>query len=143
MKGYPSWFTPKLISIIMALLFLTGLLLAPTTLVLRMQLEFPWRLNSDYKVFTAALHAFFSLITIAVIGALSSIHMRQEWKREKNRLSGIILLSILFFLTLTGLGIYYFGNDSLSTISSVSHLAAGIVVFVIYVWHLSWSRLNK
>ena len=143
MKGYPSWFTPRLISIILAILFVTGLLLAPTTLQIRLQLDFPWRLNSDYKVFTAALHSFLSLITIAMVGALSSIHMRQEWKREKNRLSGILLLGTLFFLTLTGLGIYYFGNDFLSSISSVSHLVAGIIVFLIYIWHFSWNRFNK
>ncbi len=143
MKGYPDWFTPKLISIIMASLFFTGLLLAPTTLQFRLQFDVPWRLNSESKILTAALHSFFSLVTIALVGALSSIHMRQEWKRDKNRLSGIILLSVLLFLTLTGLGIYYFGDDLLSSVSSVSHLVVGIIVLVIYVWHLSWSRFNK
>ena len=124
----------------MGVLFVTGLLLAPTTLNLKLDVETPWRLEADRRIQVAALHAFFAFGSLVVLGALSSIHMRQEWRRGNNRASGLILVAIFGFLTLTGLGIYYFGDEGLSAFSSLSHLAVGVFIALIYLWHILWFK---
>lgn len=140
MKGYPKWFSANLITTILAILFLTGLLLAPTTLVVRLEKEIPWRLSTNSHVVAAALHVFFGFVALAVVGALSSIHMRKEWNRKRNRVSGMSLVGLFIFLSLSGLGIYYFGNETLSLLSSVSHLVVGVLIAAVYVWHLAYKK---
>lgn len=140
MRGYPKWFSPSFISFFLGVLFLSGLLLTPTTLEMKLEWSVPWRLGSDSKLFVAATHAFFSLAALVIVGALSSVHMRQEWKAGKNRSSGVTLLATFAFLCISGLGIYYFGNELLSVISSVSHLVVGILFLLVYVWHIFWFK---
>lgn len=142
MKGYPKWFSANLITTILVVLFLTGLLLTPTTLVVRLEKEVPWRLSADSRVVVAGIHLLLALVALAIVGALSSIHMRKEWNRKRNRASGITLVGIFVFLSLTGVGIYYFGNETLSLLSSVSHLVVGLLIAAIYVWHLSYKKKN-
>ncbi|MGE5086215.1 MAG: hypothetical protein ACM3MG_07935 [Bacillota bacterium] len=140
MKGYPKWFSANLITTILAILFLTGLLLTPTTLVVRLEKEVPWRLTADSRVVVAGIHALLALISLAIVGALSSIHMRKEWNRKRNRLSGMSLVGIFIFLSLSGLGIYYFGNETFSVFSSVRHLIVGLLISAVYVWHLAYKK---
>ena len=123
-------------------LFLTGLLLAPTTLVVRLEKEVPWRLSTESRVVVAGIHLLLAFIALAIVGALSSIHMRKEWNRKRNRASGITLVGIFVFLSLSGIGIYYFGNETLSLLSSISHLVIGVFIAAIYVWHLSYKKKN-
>ncbi|MDG0818179.1 hypothetical protein [Bdellovibrio svalbardensis] len=140
MKGYPKWFSVKFISICLGVLFLTGLLLTPTTLEVRLDKTVPWRLSADSRVAVAGIHTLLALISIAIVGALSSIHMRKEWNRKRNRVSGISLVAVFVFLALSGLGIYYFGNETLSVLASVSHLTVGILILFIYIWHLLYKK---
>lgn len=142
MKGYPKWFSAAFISSIFAVLFASGLLLAPTTLEIKLDWDIPWRLSPDSKIMIAALHTFFSFVSLVVIGALSSIHMRQEWKLGKNRISGATLIATLIFLSFSGLGIFYFGSEKLSAAASLSHLGVGVAFLGIYAWHIFWFK-NK
>ncbi|MBO9667034.1 MAG: hypothetical protein J7501_09495 [Bdellovibrio sp.] len=142
MKGYPKWFSAKFITTTLAVLFLTGLLLTPTTLAVRLEKEVPWRLTADSRVVVAFLHALLAFIALGIVGALSSIHMRKEWNRKRNRASGATLVATFVFLCLSGLGIYYFGNETLSLYSSISHLIVGILIAAIYVWHLAYKKPN-
>ena len=135
MKGYPKWFSAGMITVLMSFLILTGYLLAPTTLELRLQWSMPWRLTADDRIWMAALHALGAMIIFSLMGALWSLHMRQEWRRKKSRWSGTGMVVCLILLGLTGLGIYYFGNEKLSNFSSLSHLVLGIVVSLIYGAH--------
>lgn len=143
MKGYPKWFTANFISTCAGILFLTGILLAPTTLQVRLDRTLPWRLEADSRVVVVALHALVSFIAIAIVGALSTIHMRREWHHKRNRVSGITLVSIFVFLSLSGLGIYYFGNETLSLFSSMSHMIVGILILGFYVWHLMYKKTSS
>lgn len=135
MKGYPKWFTKYFIAAVIFSLFATGVLLTPTTLELRFQWKTLWRLNEENRILIAAMHVIIGFLTCSLMGALWSIHMRHEWRRKKNRLSGIILVSAITLLMLSGVGIYYFGNEKLVLLTSGSHLFIGITIFGIYIWH--------
>lgn len=112
----------------------------PTTLQVRLDKTLPWRLSADSRVVVAGIHALLALISLAIVGALSSIHMRKEWNRKRNRVSGMTLVITFVFLSLSGLGIYYFGNETLSLLSSISHSGVGILVLGLYIWHLIYKK---
>ena len=136
MKGYPKWFSVSFVTLIMSLLMITGDLLIPTTLELRLQWQMPWRLSADHRILVAAAHAIMALIVFSLMGALWSLHMRQEWRREKSRWSGASMVGSIILLGLTGVGVYYFGNEKLAYFSGLSHLVLGLLVSGIYFVHV-------
>ncbi|MDX1914350.1 MAG: hypothetical protein SFU55_02100 [Methylophilus sp.] len=116
-------------------LFVTGMMLAPTTLALKLEWSVPWRLSSDWHIGMSAMHVTFSFMTLMYIGALWTIHMRSGWGKRKNQITGLIMLLIFLTLTLTGLGIYYLGDESLSTYASGIHLIAGLSIPLCFGLH--------
>ena len=143
MKGYPKWFSVIFISSIVFLLSLTGLLLAPTTLSLRFSLPIMWRLVGEQHGYIAAIHVVVGLISFALVGALWSLHMRQEWKRKQKRMSGVFLNLLMVILGLTGIFIYYVTNEYWLLLTSTSHLVAGIVLVLIYLLHAIFLKTQK
>lgn len=143
MKGYPAWFTRELIAGIFLALFVSGLVLAMNTFEMRLQWDVPWRPSGDLRIATAALHAFFSLVTLGILGALWSLHMRLEWRRKKQRASGAGLTALFVFLALSGLGIYYLSSEALALWTSLAHLAAGVFIFLVFFWHILKVSLRK
>lgn len=136
MKGYPKWFSVTMITSLMSLLMITGYLLAPTTLELKLQWEVPWRLTVEHRTYMAAAHAVMALVIFSLMGSLWTLHMRQEWRRGNSRLSGVGMVVSLLLLGLTGVGIYYFGNEKLSQLSSLSHLGLGVLLTLVYFGHV-------
>ncbi len=136
MKGYPKWFSVTMITGLMSLLMVTGYLLAPTTLELKLQWPMPWRLSVEQRTLMAAAHAIMALVIFSLMGSLWTLHMRLEWKRGASRFSGIGMVASLVLLGLTGVGIYYFGNEKLSQFSSLSHLGLGIWLTIVYFSHV-------
>lgn len=141
-KGYPGHFYSILMLTITAL-FVTGCLLVPTTFNLKLEWDVPWRLSSEQHIGMAAAHATLSLIMAAIIGALWSIHMRAGWRRRKNHHSGLSLLIIIVLLGISAMGIYYFGDEQSSMLSSVAHLLMGISIPVLLLVHVIHGRKSQ
>ena len=134
MKGYPKWFYLMLCSVLVAL-FATGTLLAPTILDLKLEWDMPWRLASDQRIGVAALHTLLSFLTLTLIGALWSVHMRSGWKRRSNHHSGLGLIVVMLLLLITGIGIFYLGDEDNAMIASLGHMAIGGMLPVIFSYH--------
>ncbi|HEX5055095.1 MAG TPA: hypothetical protein VFX02_01215 [Gammaproteobacteria bacterium] len=139
MKGYPKWFFSLINGAVIAL-FLSGCLLAPATLDLRLEWDMPWRLEGAQRVLTVSLHALLAFIVLMLVGALWSVHMRFNWRHRKQRCSGLGLAILWLFLMLTGLGIYYLGDAQASVVAAVSHMAAGVLVIFWFAWHVVRGR---
>jgi cation transport ATPase len=142
LKGYPKQFYTILMLIITAL-FVTGCLLLPTTLNLKLEWDVPWRLSSDQHINMAAAHAILSLLMVGIIGALWSIHMRMGWKRRRNYLTGFSLLVIMVLLGVTAIGIYYLGGEQASVFSSVGHAVMGVAIPFVLAIHIAIARGHK
>lgn len=134
MTGYPRWFVPALLAA-MLLMVLTGVLLAPTTLALRLELAMSWRLPGAARVLMAALHAAGGFALLVLMGALWSVHMRSGWRRRQQRASGLLLGLLLLGLALTALGVYYAGEESLGTAAALLHLGLGALLAATFGWH--------
>lgn len=135
MKGYPKWFTPKMIHFIVAGLFVSGVFLVPTMLNARLHWDVEWRLTSDARIFMTFLHVLFGLFTFALLGALWAIHMRYWWRRYKGRASGTALVITFLILGVSGVGILYAGAESLVTGTAAVHTLVGLLFAAPYIWH--------
>ncbi|MCJ9428657.1 hypothetical protein [Kordiimonas marina] len=134
MKGYPKLFGWTLILTAFGLL-LSGLLLIPSMLDFRLEMDVPWRLGASARLMTAALHAGVAFLMLMFLGALWSVHMRGHWRKGKHRVSGSLLVSSFVLMALTGLGIYYFGGEGLSLGASIAHVGAGLFGTGLFLWH--------
>jgi uncharacterized membrane protein len=137
MKGYPYWFLTLLVSAI-AMLLATGLLLAPGTLLFKADIELAWRLPSAYRILVTSTHAALGFLLMLLVGSIWSIHMRSGWRRQKQRLSGLLLAILFLILFLTPVAIYYAGEESIGTIAAFLHLIIGILIVFPFAWH--WIR---
>ena len=123
------------------MLFISGCLLAPTTLDFRLQYDMPWRLSGDARIMTVSLHVFVSFLIVMALGAIWHLHMRIGLRKGKNVYSGLFLVGSLLVLTLTGVGVLYFGNERMSVFSSLSHLAAGLLLMALFIYHYIKGRM--
>jgi len=127
MKGYPRFFSP-LLWVTLASLLITGLFLAPGVLVMRLEWDVTWRLSSGMRTWIAAAHASFAFVVLSMFGALAAVHMRAGFRRQRNRTTGLLLLSAFVVLALTALGIYYLGDEKFGVWASTVHLVVGLLV---------------
>ena len=139
MRGYPRRFLPLLLGAI-ALAWVSGMLLAPTTLVLRAGWPLPWRLAPGARLGVAALHAAAAFAMLFLCGALWSLHMRIGWRRRGQRRSGASMALLQLVLALTALAIYYAGDDTIANAGALLHLGAGVLLALPLAWH--WRRAH-
>ncbi len=140
MKGYPSWFL-RLLLLAMLVLLISGVLSVPNTLIMRAEFEFDWRLSNATRLWTSAIHAGFGFLMLLLVGAIWGIHMRSGWRRHKHRRSGLSLALLFLMLALTAVAIYYLGDSASANWSAYLHLAAGVLVNLLFGWH--WWRGHR
>lgn len=134
MKGHPRWFRSALMAV-GASVVVSGLLLAPSMLMMRAEIDVPWQLQGSQRVGVAAWHALSAMFATWVVGALWTVHMRAGWRRRLQRVSGAFLVGLLSVLALSALGIYYFGDEAWSLVSAWLHLGVGLLITLPFAWH--------
>ncbi|MFP5391726.1 MAG: hypothetical protein ACLGI6_09290 [Gammaproteobacteria bacterium] len=134
MKAYPSWFLRTLLCVLL-LVLVTGVLLAPTTLVMRFEMDVPWRLPGDARTWAAAGHAAVGFAMLMMLGFLWSVHMRSGWRRRKHRASGITVAVLLLLLAVSAVGVYYLGEETLGAAAAAVHLGVGLLAVLPFGWH--------
>lgn len=142
MKGYAPGFRRLVIGTVLVLIA-SGLLLAPTTLDMRLQWPVPWRLPGEARLWTAALHTLTSYLMLCLLGILWMVHMRAGWHRKRNHWSGIAMVTLMSALTLTGVGIFYFGEARASIVASTMHLGLGLGVPFLFLYHYVNGRRDR
>jgi cation transport ATPase len=85
------------------------------------------------------LHGAAAMAALILLGALIN-HVRKGWKARKNRSSGITLLTVILFLTVTGYGLYYAGDEQLRSLISRWHTWIGLAVFLLIPVHVLIGR---
>lgn len=137
LKGYPRWMLTTTVVSIVALA-LTGLLLTPTTLVVRFAFDIAWRLPSAYRIMCSAAHAAFGSAALLVVGSLWSVHMRSGWARGQHRTSGLLLAMFMLLLAASALFISYAGEAAIGDAAALVHLIGGGALAAVFGWH--WWR---
>ena len=80
-------------------------------------------------------------IVFNVLG-LILYHIKPGWRQERQRPSGVLLLTVCVILILTGWGLYYVGGDELRNWISISHSILGVLLPLVIFLHV-WSVRHR
>lgn len=138
MRGYPSWFY-RILIVSFTSLIISGLLLTPNALVFRLEWNIAWYFPEAIRLWVVAFHVLVGFFVASQLGALWSVHMRIGWRHHKNIRSGLSMVFTLLALVLTGIGIYYLGED-LSVSASVAHILIGFSLPCLFIYHIVAGR---
>lgn len=108
-------------------------------IVLHDVLQWGWML-SERRLLIA--HGVAAAITLVVIGALLPLHIRLAYHVKRNLKSGIAALSLIAFLGLTGLLLYYSGEDWRDVVRW-SHFVVGTIACLAIPAHVWLGRRQK
>ncbi|MBA3582270.1 MAG: hypothetical protein H0W44_07445 [Gammaproteobacteria bacterium] len=137
MRGYPALFS-NFITLIVALLFLSGCLLIPTMLDMRLEWELDlWRPSNNWRWSIAIIHTLTAIVMALILGALWSIHIRVGLRQKKHHRSGLLMLALFTALMLTSVIIFYSGNEQISVYASLIHTLIGGALLMLFYYHRS------
>jgi uncharacterized protein YybS (DUF2232 family) len=139
MNGYPNAFN-HLLRLVLGMVFASGVLLIPNALDMRLGWHVPWALGGDLRAWMVSSHAASVYLTLLLAGALWTVHMRAGWLRQENVASGISLVLALSLLALTGLLLYYAGDEDLINSAVVMHIILGLMLPALLVGHILGAR---
>ncbi|MGH7953346.1 MAG: hypothetical protein ACREFE_15740 [Limisphaerales bacterium] len=87
-----------------------------------------------------AVHGFSAMFFVLLLGTLLVSHIQRAWLGRKNRPNGVLFLSAVGLLTLSGYALYYLGNESLRDADAQFHLWLGVVTPALLGWHIWCGR---
>lgn len=134
LKGYPRWVLPA-IGTAYAALLVSGLLLIPTMLVMRLEWELAWRLPGSWRLASVVAHAAGGSFLLITLGSLWTVHMRAGWARGLQRKSGLGLSVSMLMLAVTAVAIAYAGEARIGTAASLLHLVCAAASTALFAWH--------
>jgi hypothetical protein len=74
---------------------------------------------------------------LLVLGALLTDHLPRGWRQERERPSGLSLVTLCAILIISGWGLYYFGQEELRAATSWVHSVLGLLLpcaVGVHVW---------
>ena len=74
-----------------------------------------------------AIHGIVAAAAVFLFGWIAGSHIGAHWKRNVNRVSGILLIAFFAALALTGLGSYYLTGESIRSGTAAVHEMAGLL----------------
>lgn len=92
---------------------------------------------SPAEAWMLRLHGLSMLAALFLCGSLLKTHMLKAWQIRRNRWTGLLAVSLLLVLAVTGYLLYYFSNEDLRPILSVVHWVPGIALtfsLPMHVW---------
>jgi hypothetical protein len=98
---------------------------------------------SPWKSWSLQIHGGAAMATLVLIGMLLSTHVRNAWRARRNRSNGVVLISLLGILILTGYFLYYASNERLRACSSWIHIVLGFLLPMMLVFHVVAGRRSR
>ncbi len=83
-----------------------------------------------------AVHGLAAMLALLALGAIAVLHVRESWKRRRNRWSGLVAATALGVLVVTAFGLYYIGSDWLRRYTSLVHLIVGVAMPLLILAHI-------
>ena len=81
------------------------------------------------------LHGLMLIPALLGFGGLFVVHMPKGWKDKYQRNIGIGLTALVAELILSGYLLYYVGDDTVRSWSSIAHWVIGLATPIVFIWH--------
>jgi len=86
------------------------------------------------------VHGGAAMVTLLLLGALIPVHLMRAWRSRRNRVSGLIMATLNATLIVTAFGLYYLGSETLRPWMSLTHIAAGFSLSLLFPIHIFLGR---
>ena len=88
------------------------------------------------------LHGSAAMVFLVLLGAVAALHAPLGWRERRNRMSGALLSAALTVLLVTGIVLYYAGDERVRTLSSTVHWCLGLAAVVLLGAHVWLGRVS-
>lgn len=89
------------------------------------------------------VHGAAAMAALVLIGTILTAHVRFAWRADRNRMNGIISLTTLGILIITGYALYYSGDERFRAWNSWIHLGFGLALPAILLIHVAAGRKTR
>jgi len=89
------------------------------------------------------LHGAGAMVMLVLFGGLIPFHVRVGWRRNRNRMTGSLMLGANAALIVTAFGLYYAGAEPVREWASDVHIAVGLALPALLVWHVVRGRWRR
>lgn len=86
------------------------------------------------------IHGCFAAFSIWCFGLIFVIHIKRGWRKKLNRLTGSVVVLLMLVLLLSGLGLYYLGDENLRASTSTVHWLVGLIAGIALPAHIFFGR---
>jgi hypothetical protein len=83
------------------------------------------------------------MLVLILLGTLLPLHMKFALRAGRNLRTGLTLFGVFSFLSVTGYGLYYAGDEHLRAWTSAAHLWVGLtlpVMMSLHIWRGKTTR---
>lgn len=131
----PNWLR-WLIYILTAILGLTGIIWLISHYTSPHNDDIP----QPIQAWMMKLHGLAVMPALFVYGSLLRSHMIKAWNGKMNRNTGLISVSILALLTISGYMLYYIADEKLRSYTSLAHWIIGLCLLLALPLHIITGR---
>jgi len=88
-------------------------------------------------------HGAAAMLVLILLGTLLPLHMKFALRAGRNLRTGLTLFGVFSFLSVTGYGLYYAGDEHLRAWTSAAHLWVGLtlpVMMSLHIWRGKTTR---
>ena len=87
----------------------------------------PWALR---------VHGAAAMLFLIVLGSLIRTHIMHGWNLQRNRRTGVVMITTVTVLTVTGYALYYAGGEATRPLFSTLHWVLGLGCPALLFWHI-------
>ena len=86
------------------------------------------------------LHGGAAMLALILLGSLVPLHIQRAWISNRNRVTGLLMVTFNAILILTAFWLYYAGSDFLRKWTSTIHTAVGLLLPALLLIHILIGR---
>lgn len=88
-------------------------------------------------------HGIAAYAFLVVLGTVLPVHISMGWRQQRNRVTGVTVLTVCTILSLTALALYYVGQDTTRSWASLMHWTVGLAAVPVVLIHVLRGRSRR